>query len=70
MWYVQYWIIWTLDFSQKLFSGYYLFVFASDDNTDVVLIQPNPESSDTPEPDMPYDEEVDTMVDDMLDEIE
>ena len=70
MWYVQYWIIWTLDFSQKLFSGDYLFVFTSNENTDVVLIQPNPESSYTQEPDMPYDEEVDTMVDDMLDEIE
>ena len=36
----------------------------------VVLIHPTPESADTPEVEMLYDEVVDTMGDDMLDEME
>ena len=68
--YVRYWIRWTLDFSQKFYSGYYLFVYASDENNVVILIHTTPESSDTPEDLMPYEEVVDTMGDDMLDEME
>ena len=39
----------TLFFPQKLFSGDCFFVYASDDNNVVVLIQSNPDSADTPE---------------------
>ena len=46
------------------------FFYASDDNNVVVLIQPTPESSDTPEADMPYEGVVYTMGDYMLDEME
>ena len=68
--YVRYWIIWTLDFSQNLYYGDYLFVYAYDDNNVVALINPTPESADTPEAKMPYEEVVDTMGYDMLDEME
>ena len=51
---------------EKLFYGDYLFVYASDENNVVVLIQPTPESADTPEADIPDEEVVHTMGDDML----
>ena len=54
----------------KFYSGDYLFVYASDDNNVVVLIQTTPDTSDTPEADIPYEEVVDTMGDDMLYELE
>ena len=60
----------TRFFSQKFYSGGYLFVYASDDNNVVVLRQTTTESADTPEAEMPYDEVVDTMGDDMLDKPE
>ena len=69
MQYFRYWIKWTLHFSQKLYSADYLFVCASDDKNVFILIQPNPESVDTPEADMPYKEVVATMGYDMLDDI-
>ena len=68
--YVRYWIRWTLDFSQKLYSGDYLFFYDSGDNNVVVLIQPTPENADTPETELLYEEVFDTIVDDMLDEME
>ena len=70
MWYVRYWIRWTLDLSHKLYSGDYLFLYASDENNFVVLIKPTPESEYTPEAEMTYEEVVDTMGYDMLDEME
>ena len=57
-------------FSQKFYSGDYLFVYASDDNNVDVFIQTTPYSADTPEDEMPYEEVVDTMGYDMLDEME
>ena len=68
--YVRYWIIWILDFSQKFYSGDYLFLYDSDDNNVVILIQPTTKSADTPESEIPYEEVVDTMGDDMQDEME
>ena len=56
--------------TQNLYSVDYLFFYASDGNIFFVLIQPTPESSDTPEADMPYEEVVYTMGDYMLDEME
>ena len=49
-----------------LFHRNYLFVYASDKNNVVVLIQPSPDSSDTPELDIPEKDMVDTMGYDML----
>ena len=40
-------------FSQKLYSGDYLFVYASDANIFVVLIQTTPDIADTPEAKIP-----------------
>ena len=57
-------------FSQKFYSGDYLFVYYSDDNNVVVLIKPTPEGADTLEADMPYKEVVDTMGYNILDEME
>ena len=57
-------------FSQNFYSGDYLFVYASDENNIVVLIYTTTYSADTPDADMPYEEVVDTMGDDMLDEHE
>ena len=57
-------------FSQKLYSGDYSFVYASDDNNIVVLIQTTPESADTLEDNMPYEDVVDTMGGYMLDKME
>ena len=57
-------------FSQKLYLGDYLFVYAFYKNNVVVLIHTTPEIADTPEADIPYKEVVDTMVDDILDELE
>ena len=55
---------------QKLFSGDYLLVYASDENNVVVFINPNPESADTLEAEM-TNEEVDyTMGCDMMEEME
>ena len=51
------------------FGRDYLFVNASDDINVVVLIHPTSESADTPEADMPQEEVVDTMGDDMMDEL-
>ena len=70
MGFVRYRIRWTLDFSQKFYSGDYLSVYVSDDNNVVILIQTTPEIADTPEAEIPYGEVVDTMGDDMLDEME
>ena len=52
------------------YSGDHLFVYASDDNYVVVLIQPTTESSYTLDAEIPYEEVVDTMGYDMLDEME
>ena len=68
--YIRYWIRQTLDFSQKFYSGDYLFVYAYYDNNVVVLIHPTPESEDTPKAEIPYEELVGTMGDDMLYEME
>ena len=65
--YFRYWIIWTLDFSQKFYSGDHLFAYDSYDNSVLVLIQTTPESEDIPEVEMTYKEVVDNMGDDMLD---
>ena len=70
MWYVQYRIRWTLYFSQKLYSGDYLFVYASDDNNVFVLIKPTPESANKPEAQMPYEDVVDARGHNFLDEME
>ena len=43
-----YCIRWTLDFSQQLFSVHCFFIYASDENNVVVLIQTTTESTDTP----------------------
>ena len=59
-----------LIFTQKLFSGDYLFVYDSDDNNVVVLIHPTSESEDTPEAEMPDQEVADTMGDDIMQEME
>ena len=59
-----------LVFPQKLFVGDYLFFYASDYNTAVVLIQPTPDISDTPEAEMLDEEVVDTMVDGMMEAME
>ena len=67
---IRRWIICTLYFSQKLYSGDYLFVYASDDNNAVVFIQNTPDSVDTPEAEIPYEDVVDTTGDYMLDEME
>ena len=56
-------------FSQKLYSGDYSFVYASDDNNIVVLIQTTPESADTLKDNMPYEDVVDTMGGYMLDKM-
>ena len=59
----------TRFFTEVLF--WWLFIFyASGDNNAVVLIHPNTESAYTPEDEMPYEEVVDTMGDDILDEME
>ena len=68
--YVRYWIRWTLDFSQKFYSSDYLFFYAFDNNNVVVLVQNTTDITDTLEADMPYEEVVDTMVDNILDEME
>ena len=49
--------------------GDYFFVYASDDNNVVVLIHPTPENAGTPKDEMPYEEVVDNMGDDMLDKM-
>ena len=68
--YVRYWIRWTLDFPQKLYSVEYLYVYASYENNCVVLRQSTPYSADAPDAEMPYEEVVDTMGYDILDKIE
>ena len=68
--YFRYWIIWTLDFSQKFYSSGYVFLYASNDNNVDVLIYPTPDSAYTPEADIQFEEVVDTMGDYMLDEME
>ena len=70
MWYVRYCIIWTIDFSQKLFSGDYFSVYAYDENNVVVFIHPATESIDTLDDGMPYEEAVDTIVDDIIEAME
>ena len=60
----------TRCFHKKLYYGDYLFVYASDANNFVVLIQTTPDSTDTPESEISYEEVVDTMGGDMLDELE
>ena len=57
-------------FTKKLFYGDYLFVYTSDDNNVVVLIQLTPYVADTPEDEMTDEEVVDTMVYDMMDSME
>ena len=61
--------IWKLDFSQKFCSGDLLFFYASSENDVVVLIHPTLDSADTLEAEIPYEEVVDTMGDDMMDEM-
>ena len=53
-------------FQHKLFSGDYLFVYASDKNNVVVFIHPTPDNAYTPGDDIPDEEVVDTMLYDML----
>ena len=50
--------------------GVIIFVNASDDSNVVVLIHPTSESAYTMEADMPQEEVVDTMGDDIMDELE
>ena len=57
-------------FPHKLFPGDYLFLCDSADNNDVVLIHPTPEIADTPEAEILEKEVVDTMGEDMLEEME
>ena len=57
-------------FTQKLFPGDYLFVYSSDENNIVVLIQTTSESAYTPEYEIPDWEVVDTMGDDMMEAME
>ena len=54
---------------QKFYSGDYLFIYAYDDNNVFVLLHPTTDSADTPEAEITNEEVVDTMGDDMLDEI-
>ena len=42
------------------------FVYAAGDNNVVGFIHPTPDSTDTPEVYMPYDDVVDNVVDDIL----
>ena len=70
MLYVRYWIIWILDFSHIFYFGDYLFVYASDNTNVVVLIHPTPESADTQKDKIPYEEVVDAIVNDILNEME
>ena len=57
-------------FLHKAFYSDYLFVYASDENIFVVLIHPTSYSSDTPEADITYDDVVDNMGDDIMEEME
>ena len=57
-------------YPQKVFSGDYFFVCASGDNNVFVLMNPIPYIADVPEAEMPYEEVVDTMGDDILEAIE
>ena len=59
-----------LIFMKKLYSDDYLFVYVSDDNNVVVLIQTTPEIADTPYADITYQEVVDTMEDDIMEAME
>ena len=55
---------------QNFSSGDYLSIYATDDNNVVILIQSTPESADTQKADMPDEEMVDTMGDDITEEME
>ena len=57
-------------FSQKFFSGDYLFFYASDENDVVVIIKLTLESADKMEDEVPDDEVVGTMGYDMLETME
>ena len=57
-------------FTQKFSSGDYLFVYDCDDNNVVVLIYTPPWSADTTEAEIPDEEVVDNMLDDVLEEME
>ena len=59
-----------LIFPQKLSSVDYLFICASDENNDIVLVQPTPYSEDTLEAEILYEDVVDIVVDYMLEEME
>ena len=59
-----------LIFSQKLYSGDYLFVYDADDNSVVGLIYPTPDSSDTLEDYIPDEDVFDTMGDDIMEAME
>ena len=59
-----------LIFTQKFSSNDYLFLYTSDDNNFVGLINPTPQSSYTPEADIIEYYLVDNMVDDMLEAME
>ena len=57
-------------FPNKYYSGDYYFVYASDDNNVVGLLQPTPYISNIPEADIPDEYVVDTMGSDMMDKTE
>ena len=59
-----------LIFPQKLSSVDYLFICASDENNDIVLMQPTPYSEDTLEAEILYEDVVDIVVEYMLEEME
>ena len=57
-------------FPHKFSSGDYLSIYDDGDNNIVVLIHPTPDSKDTLEAHMPYEDVFDTMRNDMLEEME
>ena len=59
-----------LIFPHKFSSGYYLFVYAAGYNIVVSLINPTPDSADTPEDYITDEDVVDTMGDDILEAME
>ena len=53
-------------FPQKFSSGDYFFVYNSDDNNVFGLIQHTPDNSNTLESDIPDEDVVDNMLDDIM----
>ena len=57
-------------FTQMLSSGDYFFVYAAGENNGVGLIQPTPDSVDTPEAYITDEDVVDTIIVDILEAME